>query len=667
MKNLLNTHNTTYDITHEYSQNTLDSSNSIVIKAKEITNIDNLLKIYGASEHLRCILDDSDNNVTTEISKLLQKSYELLNSNANTNTNISYETFIVYLLNLIDNHKNIKYTSENILQYVTLVDYFILDIQDDFFNYILDKYIFTYNMFYDKLYQYNIINYYILDKFSKKNNIKNETFEYIFDINKNMCNEITTLYSQNIKQNVLNKCTYIIKLNINNNMHINSVNHLQMLVELDVSRKYDCGKIEEHLFRIKFQNAIKQDGISQLLFIKKLNACNNSHITDVNHMQCLTELNISNDCSVKQIGISHLQFVKKLNVYNNHKINDVNHLQCLTNLNISGESCGVKQNGILQLLLVKKLNISNNVKITNINHLKFLKNVNMFDSDYYDGYDSDNDENNLIILVKNQIFISLLNITTLNVQECELITNVNHLQLLVNLNISGNLCGVNQEGISQLLFVKKLNASYNQKITDVNHLQFLEDLNISDHRDGVNQNGIAKITTIKKLDIGCSKQITNINHLQLLEDLNMSSHCDVTQNGFSKIVSIKKLNISANSKITCVNHLKQLESLNISHNLCGVQQEGILNTLSIKKLNVSNNSKITNINHLQWLVDLDISGDLCCVDQEGIQNLLFVKKLNTKYNYKIININHLLPSLKKFYTPNGKCIENNAILFMANI
>ena len=69
---------------------------------------------------------------------------------------------------------------------------------------------------------------------------------------------------------------------------------------------------------------IDQKGISNLKVLQKLNADNNSKITDVNHLQyTLTELNCRWDCGIDQKGISYLKALQKLDACGNYKITNV--------------------------------------------------------------------------------------------------------------------------------------------------------------------------------------------------------------------------------------------------------------------------------------------------------------------------------------------------------
>ncbi len=202
-----------------------------------------LLKIHKQSTYTQNILEDSL-DLKKDINDVCKQAYELLN----VNLDITYDMFIQYLLNLTyHNRYYVMCMNNNILQYVILSDYFQLDIQNEFFNYIVDEFIFKYNVFYAKLYLYNQIDYYILDKIDKTNNINNTTFSYIFKINKNICKEITTFCSKHIKQKLLDKCVNITDLNICENNNINNVDCLHSLMNFDTT-KYAI----TNLFNIKY-------------------------------------------------------------------------------------------------------------------------------------------------------------------------------------------------------------------------------------------------------------------------------------------------------------------------------------------------------------------------------------------------------------------------------
>ena len=156
-----------------------------------------LLKIYNNSEYLQNILNDNNNgNINDHI---INDSILLVYNLLNLNNKISYDELINKLIELINNYLDIKYNKENIIIYLTLYEYFlIIDKEDKFYYYIVSEFIIDNNLYYKELYQFNSINYYLLEILSKTNDIKNETLEYLFNINNNLYNEIINLYSSNI-------------------------------------------------------------------------------------------------------------------------------------------------------------------------------------------------------------------------------------------------------------------------------------------------------------------------------------------------------------------------------------------------------------------------------------------------------------------------------------
>ena len=64
--------------------------------------------------------------------------------------------------------------------------------------------------------------------------------------------------------------------------------------------------------------------------------------------------------------------------------------------------------------------------------------------------------------------IKNLNLITLNARNNSLITNVNHMTNLRNLNASGDKCGINEQGIKDLYLIE-LHTFGNKKIQNVYH------------------------------------------------------------------------------------------------------------------------------------------------------------------------------------------------------
>jgi hypothetical protein len=126
---------------------------------------------------------------------------------------------------------------------------------------------------------------------------------------------------------------------------------------------YDLYNIER-----KYLDLLNDKILLNYPFVKYLNASYNPTITNVNHMQNLSELDAS--CSgINDIGIIKLN-LEKLNISRNNKISNLNHMNKLVELDASGCS-GIYDNGIKHLNLIK-LNVMFNKNITNINHMDKL-------------------------------------------------------------------------------------------------------------------------------------------------------------------------------------------------------------------------------------------------------------------------------------------------------
>jgi hypothetical protein len=67
-------------------------------------------------------------------------------------------------------------------------------------------------------------------------------------------------------------------------------------------------------------------------------------------------------------GIKNLNNVTKLNAYNNTKITNINHMNKLIELNASARICRIGNSGIKNLNL-EKLDAHDNPLITNVNHM----------------------------------------------------------------------------------------------------------------------------------------------------------------------------------------------------------------------------------------------------------------------------------------------------------
>lgn len=110
--------------------------------------------------------------------------------------------------------------------------------------------------------------------------------------------------------------------------------------------------------------------IKKYPFVVKLNACNNSKITNVSHMKSLKKLNARGDCGIDDEGIANLDLVK-FNARHNSKITNVSFMKSLKILDASSH-CGINNEGIIGLNLVE-LYVCYNSKITNVSFMKSLQ------------------------------------------------------------------------------------------------------------------------------------------------------------------------------------------------------------------------------------------------------------------------------------------------------
>jgi hypothetical protein len=171
-------------------------------------------------------------------------------------------------------------------------------------------------------------------------------------------------------------------------------------------------------------------------------------------------------------------------------------------------------------------------------------------------------------------------------------------------------------------YIKYLNARNNQKITNVNHMaKSLTELDASGKLCGISDEGIIDLKNITKLNVNNNFKITNINHMaKSLTELDASGCCcTITNKAIENLKNIIKLNVSFNSRITDINHMNNISELNASSFLSGIADKGIKN-INLRKLNAWKNDKITNVNHMDKLIELYVS-DECAINYKKIKNL----------------------------------------------
>ena len=160
-----------------------------------------------------------------------------------------------------------------------------------------------------------------------------------------------------------------------------------------------------------------------------------------------------NDCYLERLTdqvLINYHFIKYLNVCNNSHVSNLNHLTKLIKLNVGDYYCGVNDQGIIQVNPIE-LHVNNNPKITSINHMNRLAILNAY------GNSGLTDQG-----------INALNLIELDVENNQQITNINHMTRLVRL-IAGGGCVINDQGIIDVNPIE-LDVSDNPKVTNVNHM-----------------------------------------------------------------------------------------------------------------------------------------------------------------------------------------------------
>ena len=137
---------------------------------------------------------------------------------------------------------------------------------------------------------------------------------------------------------------------MNHNKILTNLNHLTNLIELSAHNNH----------------VITNDSIKRLINLQNLNLWNCTHISNINQLKNLTELDASGgNCVINDNGIKDLENLIILKALDNRNITCVNHLQNLEKLDASG-FCGINDNGMSKLLKLKSLYFYRNEKITNL-------------------------------------------------------------------------------------------------------------------------------------------------------------------------------------------------------------------------------------------------------------------------------------------------------------
>ena len=410
-------------------------------------------------------------------------------------------------------------------------------------------------------------------------------------------------YRRRLNDNILRKYQYVKYLY--SSRKITDISYLTNLVELNAPLGTLIGDAQTLL----------------LQKLEKLVAKSNEHFIDINHLQNLKILNISDNCMITNIGIQNCTNLIKLNI-NHTNINNINHLVNLRELNCAGsslvtEGCYKCTNleSIICTAFAKKTMLTEFNCFTNLR--KLITSSNEF--------------------IKNENISQCLNLTELDVSYTN-ISDLNNLTNLQRLRVSG--CEkLTHVGIERCVNLIKLQCYGSTNITKINHLTKLEHLIINETCK-ISEIEVNKCTTLKKLSVRSNKKIKNINYLTNLTTLEASGNSSgVTQNGIRECTNLVKLKIDGNQNIKSVNHLQKLKYL-YAQGICGIDDLGIKKCTKLVLLDLSYNIKVKNLNHLQDLKFLYACGRNCGVSDKGIsecKSLIMIKaNNNTKIKKKTV-------------------------------
>lgn len=204
--------------------------------------------------------------------------------------------------------------------------------------------------------------------------------------------------------------------------------------------------------------------------------------------------------------LRHYSSISKLNAYNNSMITNVSKLMNLTTLYAHGYNCGIVN--ISMLTNLTELNIGNNNRILGITNLTNMQIL------HADGE----------CLVNNDIMLKLTNLTYLNVNDNPNVDNINCLKKLQILYANGKS---DIKKIDYLPNLTKLSFSGNNKLTNFNHLVHLRTL-ISVDNPSINNLSIKSLTNLTKLDIEYNSVVNDVSSLTNLTELNCSKKMDIS-------------------------------------------------------------------------------------------------------------------------------------------
>jgi len=362
-----------------------------------------------------------------------------------------------------------------------------------------------------------------------------------------------------------------------------------------------------HKIRIKdfwnisyiLKNILKNNILINYKYLEKLYLACNKNVTNLNYLENLKELDISNCPQIKNNHIEKLVNLETLCLYDENNM-------CIGNC--------ISNDGIKYLTKLKMLNVNGNRYITELDHLVNLQVLHAGNDPMYDfGF----------CAINNTSIKNLTNLTELDIQCNE---HVNDISSLTNLKIL-NACASNidDKSIKYMTKLVKLDISQNEHITNIFHLVNLKTLKVIN--DSGVDNDINYLTNLTELNISSNKSIKNINNLINLNKLTAKFNSDIDNDSINSLTNLTELNISQNNKITNIDHIVKLKKLSILYN-SGIDND-INKFTNLTELDVSFNKNITNLNNLINLNKLTAKFD--SVNKESIKNLN-IKELIVDHN-----------------------------------
>jgi hypothetical protein len=240
--------------------------------------------------------------------------------------------------------------------------------------------------------------------------------------------------------------------------------------------------------------------------------------------------------------------------------------------------------------------------------------------------------------VNSAILTRLTRLVSLNISFNPYITSVNcpSLQHLEARCFSTFICGLSQEGITNLPNLKTIDITDNSGIHDLNHLPTLEKV-VARRYSAIRDGSLQRLSNLRYLDISCNRKVTTLNHLSKLEEL-LANETQIQRDGISSL-KLRRLEIDMNTHIDRLEYMKDTLRILSVRGYCNVSLAG----LKLTELYAGNNPYIRDLKDLP-LDKLEASG-VCGVDNRSLEGL-HLSYLDISYNPKVTD-KSLLTRVKK--------------------